>query len=73
LNETPVAEVVQKLVNEGLDRHDAIHAVGSIPGKFFWKAFKGLDAESPDSWKDSYFIEVRELTTEKWYREYSEE
>ena len=72
-NETPVAEAMQRLMNEGLDRHDAIHAVGSVLGKFFYEVFKGSDIESPNSWKNSYFKEVRELTKEKWYKEFSEE
>ncbi len=72
-DETPVAEAMQRLMNEGLNRHDAIHAVGSVLGKFFWKVLNGSDIESPDSWKDSYFKEVQALTKEKWYKKFSEE
>lgn len=29
-SETPVAETLQRLIDEGLDRHDAVHAVGMV-------------------------------------------
>ena len=29
-DETPARRVMQRLMNEGLDRHQAIHAVGSV-------------------------------------------
>jgi hypothetical protein len=29
-NETPVAQTLKRLIEEGLDRHEAVHAVGSV-------------------------------------------
>jgi hypothetical protein len=40
---TPVPETLHRLMNEGLDRHDAVHAIGSILMDVMFAAVHGRD------------------------------
>lgn len=66
-DELPVAEAVQRLMGEGLSRHDAIHAVMSVLAGFLGQAVQS-DAGDPDN--EAYFRDVRALTKERWYAEH---
>lgn len=63
-DETPVAAAVARLMGEGLDRHEAIHAVGSVLAGHLFGMVKGPMAGDPSK---AYFREVEEMTAEKWY------
>ncbi len=65
---TPVAETLQRLMQEGLDRHEAIHAVGSVLAGHIWKWLTNPASESLDV--NRLFSEVRQLTAQKWLDEY---
>ena len=61
-DETPVKAVHARLMREGLNRHDAIHAVGTAFMEMMWEN-KGL----PDHGAlEDYFKRVEALTAEKW-------
>jgi hypothetical protein len=70
-NETPVAETLQRLMGEGLDRHDAVHAIGSVLAEHMWELMrkKDIGAEDPNA---AYFEQLRNLTAQKWYDEYGD-
>jgi hypothetical protein len=68
-DELPVAEAVQRLMGEGLSRHEAIHAVGAVLASFLNDTIQG-DGE-PDN--EAYNRDVRALTKERWYAEYGPE
>jgi hypothetical protein len=71
-DKTPAAEAILRLRNQGLDRHDAVHAVASIFAKYFYETFKEgkiLDK----SVGEAYYEEVRGLTKEQWYEEFEPE
>ena len=59
-----VVDALNRLTADGLDRHDAIHAIGSVLTKHIFHVMKGK-ATSPDS-NDSYFQELKELTASAW-------
>lgn len=59
--ETPVAEAVDRLIAEGLSRHDAIHAVGTCLASLFAATSRGDEIS-----QDSYFDEVGKLTAQRW-------
>jgi hypothetical protein len=62
-DEIPVRETLVRLISEGLDRHDALHAIGSVLAEHTYGLMSGktpLDSHEP------YFERVRELTAEKW-------
>lgn len=63
----PVKSTIERLMDEGLDRHDAIHAVGSVLTTYIWKVGKNKAAEN---FSEDYFEEVRQLTAQKWLDEF---
>ena len=64
---TPVADALVRLMREGLSRHDALHAVGSV---LFAHMDRARSTNTPIR-RDAYFDDVRALTVERWYRDYS--
>lgn len=60
-DETPVAATLERLCSEGLDRHEAIHAVGSVLANHIWTSFHGTE-QAPEAYHD----EVRKLTAQQW-------
>ena len=65
-DETPVRRTVQRLISEGLDRHQSIHAVGSILIGDINELVRGLDpGAEPIS---SYYVALDGLTAEDWLR-----
>ena len=64
-DETPVAGTMRRLLGEGLDRHDAIHAIASVLINFMYEKMQGeVDSEV----NDAYYAELKQLTAEKWRR-----
>ena len=62
--EIPVRRTLQRLQSEGLDRHDAVHAVGSVLAKHMYD----LLAEEPPAGDPNtrYWAELEALTAENW-------
>ena len=65
--QTPVAEAIVRLMGQGLGRHDALHAVGSV----LLTHMNNAAATNQPISRDAYFNDVRVLTAESWYRDYS--
>jgi hypothetical protein len=65
-DELPVREKVRQLMAQGLDRHDALHAVISVLVTNIFGPMKGKPA-SPDP-NHAYFSALRRLTAQKWRR-----
>jgi hypothetical protein len=63
---TPVADAVDRLMGEGMSRHDAIHAIGAILSKHMHQA---TSTGVPVS-RDAYFGDIRAVTKEGWLAEY---
>ena len=61
----PVASTVARLMAEGLDRHEAVHAVGSVLAQHMYALQKGeqSDAEDPNA---GYFEALHELSAQSW-------
>lgn len=69
--ETPVDAVLDRLIDENLDRHDSIHAIASILANHMYELMHGEDAALGN---DEYYAELENLTAEKWLRgEYTED
>lgn len=66
-DQTPVAEALVRLTGQGLSRHDGLHAVGSV---LLTHMNTAAATNIPIS-RDAYFSDVRQLTAESWYRDYS--
>lgn len=67
-DELPAAATVQRLVRDGLSRHEAIHAVGSVLMNHLGAA-AGNGAEMD---QEAYDQEIRELTEERWRADFEE-
>ena len=67
-DEMPVKRKLSDLLREGLDRHDAIHAIGSVLAEHIYLIMKGeLQEEDPNP---KYLEALSQLTAKSW-REYS--
>jgi hypothetical protein len=66
-----VSETVARLQAEGLSRHDALHAVGSVLAKSL-HALLQKKSQAPFD-VEVYFQKLRSLTAERWLETESEE
>nr|WP_249146199.1 SEC-C metal-binding domain-containing protein [Bradyrhizobium diazoefficiens] len=71
----PVRRTAQRLMSEGLDRHEAVHAIGSVLAGHINDLMRGnkseADATDMVSGRDpneDYFAELEALTAENWLR-----
>jgi hypothetical protein len=59
-----VRRTTQRLMDEGLDRHDAIHAVGSVLSEFIFDILTAPKLHAvPNA---AYFVALEHLTAEGW-------
>jgi hypothetical protein len=65
-DELPVKRTMQRLLAEGLDRHDAIHAIGSVLAEHIHKIMSGSPAVSETKPNEPYFAALERLTAEGW-------
>jgi hypothetical protein len=70
-SEIPAQETLARLMSEGLSRHDAIHAIGSIVAERIFNLTKG-GPKGADVNGD-YNRQLKELTAESWLNSLSEE
>jgi hypothetical protein len=62
-----VSNTLNRLLGQGLDRHDAIHAVGSVLAKHMFQLIGEKDATNKDP-NAAYYQDLKKLTAEKWLR-----
>ena len=60
-DETPVQETLLRLMNEGLDRHEAIHAIGGVLLQHFLELTQNENAADDEKLSESYFEALRRL------------
>lgn len=66
--ELPVRQAVERLMAEGLDRHDALHAVASVLARHLHDMAAAGTASSVSN--EDYFAAVERLTAESWHRDF---
>jgi hypothetical protein len=64
-DETPAAETLQRLMGEGLTRHDAVHAIGFVLAEHMTNLLKEEEGTDADP-NERYFQSLRELTADRW-------
>jgi hypothetical protein len=67
-HEVPTGAVLTRLRTEGLERHDAVHAIGSVLTKHFQNLLAGAGSQAdpnPQIWAD-----LEKLTARTWRQEY---
>jgi hypothetical protein len=65
-DETPARRTAQRLMDEGLDRHEAIHAIGWVLIEFMSDLMD--EPESRAEPNAPYFAALERLTVEDWRR-----
>ena len=70
-DELPVKRKLTELVKEGLDRHDAIHAIGSVLAEHMYHIMKGTSKDEDPN--PTYFQALSTLTARSWREHYSSE
>jgi hypothetical protein len=63
-NDEPVVRAVGRLMKEGLSRHDAVHAIGSLVAEEVHDLLK--QDETPDTIRARYYAAVERLTAAEW-------
>ena len=67
-----VVRAMARLMKEGLSRHDALHAIGSVVADQFYEAMHGEDENIANTASARYNAEVERLTAREWRRKYEE-
>lgn len=68
-DEIPVRKTLHRLMEEGLSRHDALHAIGCVLSARIWE-----HQRDRRQWDDeAYHRQLEELTPEKWHEEFGQE
>jgi hypothetical protein len=65
-DETPARRTAQRLMEEGLDRHDAIHAIGMVLFEFMFDLLQGPASDTDRN--PAYFAALERLSAEDWRR-----
>lgn len=73
-DELPVRRTLERLIAEGLDRHDALHAIGAMLAEHLntlmrdAKAGAEAEAETAPVSHDAYYAALERLTADRWRR-----
>ena len=65
-DEIPVRRTLERLMSEGLDRHDAIHAIGWVFTLQISDLVSRPDIVSTTDPNESYYAALERLTAEDW-------
>jgi HD superfamily phosphodiesterase len=68
-DEMPLRRTIERLMAEGLDRHDAIHAIGMVLMEFINGVMSRAEPEHPERGRDPnnpYYAALEKLTAESW-------
>ena len=65
-DEIPVGRTLARLEAEGLDRHEAVHAIGSVLAEYMYDAFKHGRPEGDPN--ERYWMALEKLTAKRWRR-----
>ena len=65
LNDEPVVRALARLRKEGLSRHDAVHAIGSVLGEHIYDLLK-QKTDPPQTSRARYYAAIERLTVATW-------
>jgi hypothetical protein len=69
--EIPTQKTLERLKREGLSRHDAVHAIGSVLAGYMFDLIKhGAKDQDVNA---NYYCQLEELTAEAWLKSANEE
>jgi len=70
-NEIAAQQTLERLMSEGLNRHDAVHAIGSVVAERIFTLLKN-GRQEPDAIED-YSRRLQQLTAEGWLNSFNED
>lgn len=62
----PVVQAMQRLIKEGLTRHEAVHAVGSVVAEHFFEHLTAQPDDAASTVQSRYDAAVHRLTARAW-------
>src|SRR3984893_2385088 len=65
-DELPVRATLDRLVGEGLDRHEAMHAIGLVLAEYIYDLARAREPETQRI--ESYYVALERLTADYWRR-----
>jgi hypothetical protein len=65
-DELPVRRTLERLMSEGLDRHDAIHAIGSVLAMHMHDLVSRPEGPPKEDPNPAYYAALERLTAEEW-------
>ena len=68
----PVTRAMDRLAKEGLSRHDALHAIGSVLAEHLTEIMKAKDQDDASTGQARYNAAVERLNAKDWRRQYGE-
>ena len=69
-DDLPVESKLNQLMQEGLDRHEAVHAIGSVLAEFLYGILsEDLEMDDPNF---AYIEALEHLTAKSWMERYSD-
>ena len=68
----PVSRAMARLANEGLSRHDSLHAIGSVCAEHLFEAMKSNNQDVANTAQARYEAAVERLTAKSWREESGE-
>ena len=68
----PSAAVLQRLMGEGVDRHEALHAMATVLARYLFDVLRD-DAPDVDPGHEAYFRELEAYTIQRWRDEAAED
>jgi hypothetical protein len=65
-NDQPVVRALARLMKQGLSRHDAVHAIGSLVSEQIYDLLKLKD--TPETSRARYYAAIERLTAAEWLK-----
>jgi hypothetical protein len=66
----PVVRAIERLKMQGLTRHDAIHAIGTVITEQFYAMTKNPELANDGNAQSRYDTAVGRLTAQQWLKDY---
>ena len=61
---------MDRLMNEGLSRHDTLHAIGSVVAEHLFEAADAKTKDDPNAIQTRYNAAVEWLSAKQWRKQY---
>jgi len=68
----PVIRAMDRLAGEGLSRHEALHAVGSVLAEHLNETMSMKSPDSGSTWQTRYNAAIERLSAKEWRRQFGE-